>query len=77
MEPTATAPCPWALRAAMDGENDTLGNQTFLEVQEEIEEEIVSEGCSQIVFAGCGASSTLHFFSARSVQCAHISCLRP
>ncbi|CAE7515749.1 Cfap44 [Symbiodinium sp. CCMP2456] len=35
---------------AMDGENDTLGNETFLDVQEEIEEEIVSEGCSQNVF---------------------------
>ncbi|CAE7875240.1 Cfap44, partial [Symbiodinium microadriaticum] len=34
---------------AMDGENDTLGNETFLEVQEEIEEEIVSEDlCSAL-----------------------------
>ena len=55
---------------AMDGENDTLGNETFLDVQEEIEEEIVSEGCSQNVFLGLGASSTLQFFS-------HISCLLP
>ena len=47
---------------AMDGENDTLGNETFLEVQEEIEEEIVSEGWSQNVFVRLRASSTLHFF---------------
>ena len=57
----------------MDGENDTLGNETFLEVQEEIEEEIVSEGWSQNVFVGLRASSTLHFFfaSKRRATCPH------